>query len=77
MPALLAARIRRPAQVDELKSAVGGALSRFAAGEIDADQLIAFLRGMGVELRARCAFEGWRALEGWRIAGWGAGGACQ
>lgn len=40
-------------QVAELKAAVSGALSRFAGGEISADQLVAFLAQMGVELRGR------------------------
>ncbi|KAL4437448.1 hypothetical protein ABPG75_004587 [Micractinium tetrahymenae] len=40
-------------QVAELKAAVSGALSRFACGEISADQLVAFLSQMGVELRGR------------------------
>ncbi|PRW60840.1 peptidase M23 [Chlorella sorokiniana] len=40
-------------QLSELKEAVGGALSRFTQGEIDADQLVAFLSSMGVELRGR------------------------
>lgn len=34
---------------------MSGALGRFTQGEIDADQLVAFLSAMGVELRGRCA----------------------
>jgi hypothetical protein len=41
-------------QLAELKAAVGGALSRFTAGDLSADQLVAFLSQMGVELRGRC-----------------------
>lgn len=40
-------------QVAELKAAVSGALGRFTSGEIDAEQLVAFLSAMGVELRGR------------------------
>ncbi|KAL4421906.1 hypothetical protein ABPG77_005190 [Micractinium sp. CCAP 211/92] len=40
-------------QLAELKATVSGALSRFACGEISADQLVAFLAQMGVELRGR------------------------
>ena len=32
---------------------MSGALGRFTQGEIDADQLVAFLSAMGVELRGR------------------------
>ncbi|KAL4855112.1 hypothetical protein ACK3TF_004334 [Chlorella vulgaris] len=40
-------------QVAELKSAVSGALGRFTSGDISADQLMAYLGAMGVELRCR------------------------
>ena len=40
-------------QLEGLKAAVGGALGRFTAGDISAEQLVAFLGQMGVELRAR------------------------
>lgn len=42
-----------PLQLAELKASVSGALSRFACGELSADQLVAFLAQMGVELRGR------------------------
>ena len=43
----------------EMKAQVSSSLNQFAAGDISAEQLIAFLGGMGVELRVR---------------GWGGGG---
>jgi chromosome segregation ATPase len=48
-------------QVAELKSSVSGALQRFTSGDISADQLLAFLGAMGVELRCRwaCGRVGW------------------
>jgi hypothetical protein len=50
-----------PPQVAELKSSVSGALQRFTSGDISADQLLAFLGAMGVELRCRwaCGRVGW------------------
>lgn len=62
---------RPTAQLSEIKAAVGGALSRFTQGEMSADQLVAFLSAMGVELRGRCVCV--RGLGG--LEGWGAG-AC-
>eukprot|EP00887_Chlorella_sp_A99_P003888 scaffold11.g3888.t1 len=49
-------------QLTELKTQVSGALDRFTTGDISAEQLIAFLGAMGVELRAPRAAEGMEGL---------------
>jgi hypothetical protein len=61
--------------VAELKSAVSGALGRFTSGDISADQLMAYLGAMGVELR--CRWVGWVVTAAAAAAAAGlCGGSC-